>query len=75
LQLPIAQDVTDKRGKIFRLNSDGSIPTDNPDFGENAAEGLYTIGIRAAQGITLNPDDGQIWFSEHGSVQGDELNV
>jgi len=33
------------------------------------------VGIRAAQGIALNPKTGQIWFSEHGSVQGDELNL
>ena len=73
--LPIAQDLSDKRGKIYRFNSDGTIPPDNPDFGTDAVEGLYAIGIRAAQGITLNPEDGSIWFSEHGSTQGDELNL
>ena len=72
--LPIAQDPTDKRGKIYRLNEDGSIPSDNPDFGEAAVPGLFAMGIRAAQGITVNPFDGSIWFSEHGSVHGDELN-
>jgi glucose/arabinose dehydrogenase len=72
--LPIAQDVTDKRGKIYRLNDDGTIPNDNPDFGENAVKGLYAIGIRAAQGINMHPKNGSIWFSEHGTFQGDELN-
>lgn len=74
-ELPIAQDVTDKRGKIYRLNDDGTIPDDNPDFGEQAIPGIYAIGIRAAQGITLNKKDGTIWFSEHGTYQGDELNI
>ncbi len=73
--LPLSQDVSDKRGKVFRINPDGSIPTDNPDFGENAIPGLYATGIRAAQGLTVNPMDGKIWFSEHGTIQGDELNI
>lgn len=73
--LPVAQDVADMRGKIFRLNSDGTIPADNPDFGPHAVPGLYALGIRAAQGITLQPETGRLWFSEHGSIQGDEINV
>lgn len=73
--MPIAQDLTDMRGKIYRLNPDGSIPTDNPDFGENTVKGMYAAGIRAAQGLTLDPRNGNIWFSEHGTIQGDELNL
>jgi len=73
--MPIAQDLTDKRGKIYRLNDDGSIPIDNPDFGKEAVPGLYAAGIRAAQGMTLNKKTGAIWFSEHGTKQGDEINI
>ncbi|MRI00964.1 PQQ-dependent sugar dehydrogenase [Kriegella sp. EG-1] len=74
-EIPIAQNIEDRRGKIYRLNSDGSIPADNPDFGENAIPGLFAIGIRAAQGITVEPKTGNIWFSEHGTTQGDEINM
>ena len=73
--LPIAQNIQDKRGKIYRINPDGSIPKDNPDFGANAIPGLYAIGIRAAQGLTVNPITNKIWFSEHGTHQGDEINI
>lgn len=73
--LPIAQDLTDKRGKIYRLNKDGSIPNDNPDLGADAVPGVYAVGIRAAQGITMHPKTGDIWFSEHGTRQGDEINI
>lgn len=73
--LPIAQDITDERGKIYRINSDGSIPEDNPDFGSDAVPGMYAMGIRAAQGLCLHPATGQIWFSEHGTIQGDEINL
>lgn len=73
--IPIAQDLADRRGKIYRFNDDGSTPTDNPNFDGSAIDGLYAIGIRAAQGITCHPIAGDIWFSEHGSRQGDELNI
>ena len=73
--MPIAQDLTDKRGKIYRLNADGSIPNDNPNFGKEAVPGLYAPGIRAAQGITLNKKTGALWFTEHGTNQGDEINL
>jgi len=73
--VPIAQDIHDRRGKVYRINPDGTIPDDNPDFGSKATPGLYATGIRAAQGITLDTSTGKIWFSEHGTHQGDEINV
>ncbi|MCI4669200.1 MAG: PQQ-dependent sugar dehydrogenase [Bacteroidia bacterium] len=73
--LPVAQDLNDRRGKIHRLNEDGSIPKDNPTFEGESLPSIYASGIRAAQGIHMDPVSGQIWFSEHGSVQGDELNL
>ncbi|MEQ9300915.1 MAG: PQQ-dependent sugar dehydrogenase [Cyclobacteriaceae bacterium] len=73
--LPVAQDVKDKRGKVIRLNRDGSIPDDNPDFGVDAIEGLYAAGVRAPQGLAIDPATNKIWFSEHGTIQGDELNI
>lgn len=72
---PIAQNLSDQRGKIYRINPDGSIPDDNPDFGNAAVDGLFAPGIRAAQGMAIDPRNGDIWFSEHGTIQGDELNL
>ena len=74
-EVPIAQNRADKRGKIYRINPDGTIPNDNPDFGNKAIPGLYAMGIRAAQGLTLDANTNKIWFSEHGTHQGDEINV
>jgi glucose/arabinose dehydrogenase len=73
--IPIAQNVEDKRGKIYRINSDGTIPKDNPSFGDKPTLGLYAMGIRAAQALAVNPTTKKIWFSEHGTHQGDEINV
>jgi len=72
---PLSQDLTDVRGKILRLNSDGSIPDDNPDFGPNAVKGLYATGIRASQGLALDPMTKKIWFTEHGTLQGYDVNL
>ncbi len=72
---PFAQNVQDKRGKVYRINPDGTIPKDNPDFGPGAVPGLFALGIRAAQGITYNAVTKKIWFSEHGTHQGDEINI
>ena len=72
---PVAQDEQDRRGKVYRINPDGSIPEDNPRFGEGAPPGLYATGVRAAQGLAVQPSTGKIWFSEHGTHQGDELNI
>lgn len=74
-ELPVAQDVEDQRGKVYRINPDGSTPEDNPNFGNDAPPGLYATGIRAAQGLAVQPGTGKIWFSEHGAHRGDELNV
>jgi len=73
--IPIAQDVTDPRGKIHRFHLDGSIPDDNPDFGPEAVPSLYALGIRNTQGIALQPNSNRIWFTEHGTIQGDEINI
>lgn len=72
--LPIAQNLSDRRGKIYRIHPDGRIPSDNPDFGPEAVPGIYALGIRAAQGITVSPLTGELWFTEHGTNQGDEIN-
>jgi glucose/arabinose dehydrogenase len=73
--LPIAQDATDPRGKIHRFNLDGTIPNDNPNLGKEAIPSIYAMGIRNTQGIAVQPETGTIWFTEHGTIQGDEINI
>ena len=73
--IPIAQDITDPRGKIHRFNLDGTIPDDNPKLGEGALASIYAIGLRNSQGIALQPQTGDLWFTEHGTIQGDEINI
>ncbi|MUP46105.1 PQQ-dependent sugar dehydrogenase [Gramella sp. BOM4] len=70
------QDITRDNGKVYRLNPDGSIPSDNPFVGqEDAVEAIYSYGHRNPQGMILNPETGEIWVHEHGPQGGDEINV
>ncbi|PQB04679.1 PQQ-dependent sugar dehydrogenase [Aureitalea marina] len=70
------QDITRDGGKIYRLNLDGSIPSDNPFVGEaGVKEAIYSYGHRNPQGMARHPETGQIWTHEHGPKGGDEVNV
>ena len=70
-----SQDLTSLAGKILRINSDGTIPDDNP-FDSSA---IFSYGHRNPQGIAWN-DDGLLVSSEHGpsgemGYGHDEINV
>ncbi|MBD3617115.1 MAG: PQQ-dependent sugar dehydrogenase [Gracilimonas sp.] len=70
------QDLSRDGGKIYRLNDDGSIPSDNPFVGEDGVkEATYSYGHRNPQGMALNPESGVLWANEHGPRGGDEVNI
>ncbi|MEP1446443.1 MAG: PQQ-dependent sugar dehydrogenase [Paraglaciecola sp.] len=63
-------------GKIHRINSDGSIPKDNPFVKQqNAHPTIYSYGHRNPQGMAMHPLTGDIWTHEHGPKGGDEVNI
>lgn len=71
-----AQGLATHHGKIVRLNDDGSIPEDNPFVGRSdALPDIWSYGHRNQQGLTVHPDTGDIWSTEHGPQGGDELNL
>jgi aldose sugar dehydrogenase len=71
-------------GVILRLNTDGSIPTDNPfyqagaeiggEIGENI-QMTFAYGIRNSFGMDVDPLTGNVWISENGEDAYDELNL
>ncbi|MFC6906370.1 PQQ-dependent sugar dehydrogenase [Halalkalicoccus tibetensis] len=72
----VSQDTTNELGTTLRLALDGSVPEDNPFIGEGGfVETIYSYGHRNAQGMTVRPETGDIWQSEHGEEDGDEINV
>ena len=70
------QDITKDGGKIYRINSDGTIPIDNPFYNtEGAKKAIYSYGHRNPQGMAIHPETGKIWTHEHGPQGGDEINI
>ena len=70
-----SQDLTSSFGAVVRLNEDGSIPEDNPDFGEGALLELFTKGHRNPQGLAYDAERDILWETEHGARGGDEINI
>jgi glucose/arabinose dehydrogenase len=69
------QDLTTDFGKVVRINSDGTIPKDNPFVGRpDVRPEIWSIGHRNVQAAALQPETGQLWTIEHGAAGGDELN-
>ena len=63
-------------GKIVRINTDGSIPKDNPFVGrEGVRPEIWSFGHRNVQAATLHPTTGELWEVEHGTRGGDEINI
>ena len=70
-QPELAQDAGSLAGKILRLNSDGSIPEDNPFAGSP----VYSYGHRNIQGLAWHPLSEDLYASEHGPEGNDEINL
>jgi PQQ-dependent dehydrogenase (s-GDH family) len=76
-ELPTAEQVAAQNwkayeGKVLRMNSDGTIPTDNPTI-NGVQSHVFTYGHLNAQGITAGPN-GNLYVAEHGDKSDDELN-
>lgn len=70
------QDVTRDAGKVYRINDDGSIPSDNPFISTAGAKtAIFSYGNRNIQGMTTHPVTGAIIAHEHGPQGGDEVNI
>lgn len=63
-------------GKVYRVNDDGTAPTDNPNYGKGNTytDKMFTFGHRNPQGLAFDLD-GNLWDTEHGPRGGDELNL
>lgn len=76
--LPTQQEIDSENwskypGKILRLNTDGSIPDDNPLL-DGVRSHIYSYGHRNPQGLVLG-NNGILYSSEHGPSSDDEVNI
>ncbi len=70
------QDVTLDGGKIYRLQTDGQIPVDNPFIHQSGSkQAIFSYGHRNPQGLFFHPKFKQVWSTEHGPKGGDEINI
>jgi glucose/arabinose dehydrogenase len=72
----MAQNMNSLRGKILRINSDGTIPDDNPFY--NVASGInraiYAMGVRNSFSMTVQPGTGRIYATDVGVSTWEEVN-
>ncbi|HET7236311.1 MAG TPA: PQQ-dependent sugar dehydrogenase [Actinomycetota bacterium] len=59
-------------GRILRLNPDGSVPADNPLGANNPT---FALGIRNSFGLCFDPATGDLWETENGPDEWDEVNL
>lgn len=71
-----AQSFNNLLGKILRINTDGSIPADNPFFatatGKNKA--IWALGLRNPFSMDIQSGTGRIFVSEVGASAFEEIN-
>ncbi len=71
-----AQDLAGNIGKVVRINTDGTIPKDNPFVNKAGARpDTWSVGHRNPLCAAINPDTKQLWILEMGPMGGDELNI
>jgi glucose/arabinose dehydrogenase len=71
-----AQTLNNTLGKLLRINSDGSIPSDNPFFtsatGKNRA--IWVRGLRNPYTFAVNPASGVMYLNDVGEATWEEVN-
>ena len=71
-----AQSFTTLKGKILRINLDGSIPTDNPYYatasGVNRA--IWALGLRNPFRLAAQPGTNKLFINDVGNSSWEEIN-
>lgn len=66
-----AQNLSNKAGKILRMNFRGKPPASNP-FAQSL---IWSYGHRNSFGFTFDPSNGRLWQTENGPNCNDEINL
>lgn len=71
-----SQTLNNLLGKVLRINTDGSIPTDNPFF--NSASGnnraIWAMGLRNPFTFGVHPNSGRMFINDVGQSAWEEIN-
>ena len=71
-----AQTLANLLGKMLRLNADGSIPTDNPFYGQAAGvnRAIWALGLRNPYTFSIEPVTGRMFINDVGQNTWEEIN-
>jgi glucose/arabinose dehydrogenase len=67
--MSLPQNLPSLAGKVLRLTLEGAPAPGNP-FGA----AIYSYGHRNAQGLVFHPETGELYITEHGPNDNDEVN-
>ncbi len=69
-----SQDLSNYKGKLLRINTDGSIPAGNPFSGSASASRIWAYGFRNPWSIDIQPGTGKIFVDDVGEATWEEIN-
>jgi hypothetical protein len=71
----LAQSLSSPLGKMLRINSDGSIPSDNPFFGTTSGinRAIWALGLRNPFTFAVNAS-GRVFINDVGQNTWEEIN-
>ena len=72
-----AQSLSTTLGKILRINSDGTIPTDNPFYASTTGinQSIWALGLRNPFTFAVQPGTGKIAINDVGQSSFEEVNI
>lgn len=72
---PNGQDLSNPHGKILRINKDGTIPTDNPFYGQPGKLGeIWAYGFRNPWRFQFDSATNQLYGGDVGDFSWEEMN-
>jgi glucose/arabinose dehydrogenase len=71
-----SQTLANMLGKILRINSNGSIPTDNPFFNQATGNNrsIWALGLRNPFTFAFQPGTGRMFINDVGQSTWEEIN-
>lgn len=70
-----SQDITNLLGKVLRINSDGSIPADNPfPKAKGVNKAIWAIGLRNPFSLSFSPITGDMFINDVGEHTYEEID-
>lgn len=71
-----SQTLTNRLGKVLRINSDGSIPTDNPFFSTATGvnRSIWALGLRNPFTFAFQPGTTRMFINDVGQSAWEEIN-